>query len=393
MKKTLYTLIAMIGFANVSLAQCGTIMVNSSRLQYPDTITNLPNAVINSNYSAIIQLYCPTNISGFGGVFSICLFSIDGLPDSFSTSLTNFFNITSGNSGCIKITSSKVIAQEGSFPITINYKARSVGPSVNFLELSIQGYVIKVNPTLSYTSSVINVNCLAKTTGSITLNAKGGTPPYQYAINNGPYQSSNKFVNLPIGIYTTKIIDSLNVIVQQNDTIRALQSILTQTMVGPTSVATGASANYAVSQQIGYSYAWEITNGVITSGQGTNSTQVVWAAFKGPGNINVKATSPTTGCIDTAGLNVGIGTTGVSNASPTVNALKVYPNPASTILHIDLEKPGYYTAKLSSIAGQAIISPTIGIVDISALSNGVYILTIYDSNNQLISTNKVAIVK
>jgi hypothetical protein len=85
--------------------------------------------------------------------------------------------------------------------------------------------------------------------------------------------------------------------------------------------------------------------------------------------------------------------TGISITSPIVNAVKVYPNPASTILHIDLEKPGYYTAKLSSVAGQSIISPTTGTVDISALANGVYILTIFDSNNKLISTNKLAIIK
>lgn len=84
--------------------------------------------------------------------------------------------------------------------------------------------------------------------------------------------------------------------------------------------------------------------------------------------------------------------TGINSPS-NVNAIKVYPNPASTILHIDLEKPGYYTAKLSSVAGQSIISQTTGTIDISALANGVYFLTIYDSNNKLISTNKVAIVK
>ena len=47
--------------------------------------------------------------------------------------------------------------------------------------------------------------------------------------------------------------DSLNNIVQQTDTIKSIQGILSQTMVGPTSVATGATANYAVGQQIGYS--------------------------------------------------------------------------------------------------------------------------------------------
>jgi hypothetical protein len=85
--------------------------------------------------------------------------------------------------------------------------------------------------------------------------------------------------------------------------------------------------------------------------------------------------------------------TGISSASPLINSLKVYPNPAATLLYIDLEKPGYFIAKLSSITGQSIITPTSGTIDVSSLANGVYILTIYDSNNKLISTNKVAIVK
>jgi hypothetical protein len=85
--------------------------------------------------------------------------------------------------------------------------------------------------------------------------------------------------------------------------------------------------------------------------------------------------------------------TGILSTSPIINSLKVYPNPASTLLYIDLEKPGYFIAKLSSITGQSIITPTSGTIDVSSLANGVYILTIYDSNNKLISTNKVAIIK
>ena len=84
---------------------------------------------------------------------------------------------------------------------------------------------------------------------------------------------------------------------------------------------------------------------------------------------------------------------GLSIKDEVVNKLKVYPNPASTLLNIVLEKPGYYVAKLSSVTGQSIITPTSGTIDISALANGVYILTIYDSNNKLISTNKVSIIK
>jgi len=85
--------------------------------------------------------------------------------------------------------------------------------------------------------------------------------------------------------------------------------------------------------------------------------------------------------------------TGISSNSPTINALKVYPNPASTILNIELQNAGYFTARLTGITGQAIISPTSGIIDISGLATGVYILTIYDSLDKLISTNKVMITR
>ncbi len=85
--------------------------------------------------------------------------------------------------------------------------------------------------------------------------------------------------------------------------------------------------------------------------------------------------------------------TGISVTSPRLNSIKVYPNPASTYLVVDLENPGYFIAKLTGILGQTIISKNSTTIDISGLSNGVYILTIYDVNNKLIATNKVEIIK
>jgi chitinase len=85
--------------------------------------------------------------------------------------------------------------------------------------------------------------------------------------------------------------------------------------------------------------------------------------------------------------------TGISLTSPRLNSIKVYPNPASTYLVIDLENPGYFIAKLTGILGQTIISKNSTTIDISGLSNGVYILTIFDANNKLIATNKVEIIK
>jgi hypothetical protein len=73
--------------------------------------------------------------------------------------------------------------------------------------------------------------------------------------------------------------------------------------------------------------------------------------------------------------------------------LKVYPNPASTHLTIDIEKPGNYHVTLTGIAGQTVLSQKSINIDISSLPNGTYLLTIYDADNKPISRNKVEIIK
>jgi hypothetical protein len=243
----------------------------------------------------------------------------------------------------------------------------------------------------SYTNKT-DEGCSGKVNGSITVNTYGGNSPYIYSINNGAYQTSNKFNNLFAGIYVSKVKDASNVFIEQIDTINVGNEINVGEMHGPIIVAPNVLSNYIVGQKIGFTYLWNATNGIIATGQGTNLAQISWGSASGNGKVKVIAYSAG-GCIDSTSLNIIIGSTGISSASPIVNSLKVYPNPASTLLYIDLEKPGYFIAKLSSITGQSIITPTSGTIDISSLANGVYILTIYDSNNKLISTNKVAIVR
>ena len=86
-------------------------------------------------------------------------------------------------------------------------------------------------------------------------------------------------------------------------------------------------------------------------------------------------------------------TTGLSVNSSIVNGISVYPNPATSILHLDLKNPGYYIATMTGVVGQSIITPTSGTIDISGLANGVYVLSIYDRDNKLVSTNKVMIMR
>ncbi|HEX2683557.1 MAG TPA: hypothetical protein VHL77_06475, partial [Ferruginibacter sp.] len=56
-------------------------------------------------------------------------------------------------------------------------------------------------PVLTAFTGTTNTNC-ANNTGSITITAAGGTPLYEYSINNGvTYQPGNVFSNLPSGTY------------------------------------------------------------------------------------------------------------------------------------------------------------------------------------------------
>jgi hypothetical protein len=162
------------------------------------------------------------------------------------------------------------------------------------------------NPLTSSTTKT-DETCAGKANGAITINATGGTSPYQYSINNGTYQSGNTFNNLVAGIYVSKVKDASNVISQNTDTINVGPGITVGAMNGPTTVPTSALSTYLVAQQTGATMSWTVTNGIVVGGQGTNIAQVSWGSTAGAGMVKVKVTSAA-GCVDSAMLNVTIGT-------------------------------------------------------------------------------------
>ncbi len=92
---------------------------------------------------------------------------------------------------------------------------------------------------------------------------------------------------------------------------------------------------------------------------------------------------------DTLYINIH---TGIPTPSNKINALKVYPNPASDIIYIELENSGIYTAKIAGVNGSTQVTNTLnGAIDISNLANGIYILSIFDSKGQLVTTNRISV--
>jgi len=79
-----------------------------------------------------------------------------------------------------------------------------------------------------------------------------------------------------------------------------------------------------------------VSNGSITSGQGTTAVGVTWTV-DGPGSIGVIA-SNTYNCSDTVVLNTLIGGVGVKQSLLT-NGILVYPNPAGAAITVQVQNP------------------------------------------------------
>ncbi len=71
---------------------------------------------------------------------------------------------------------------------------------------------VVISVGLSAAASTTNATCYGTATGSITVTGSGGTPPYEYQLGGGTYQSGNVFNNLGAGTYTVNVMDDLGCI-------------------------------------------------------------------------------------------------------------------------------------------------------------------------------------
>ena len=128
-----------------------------------------------------------------------------------------------------------------------------------------------------------------------------------------------------------------------------------------------------------FSYQW-YKNGVAIPGA-TSSTY----SEMGAGNYTVVVTD-INGCSDTSAVHtIGGGTTGINNVA--VAGIKVYPNPATSILTVDA--PVKVNVSLLGVDGKLLIQQNDAhTINISQLANGMYMIMIYDENNLLLSTSK-----
>ncbi|TAE81886.1 MAG: T9SS C-terminal target domain-containing protein [Bacteroidetes bacterium] len=92
-------------------------------------------------------------------------------------------------------------------------------------------------------------------------------------------------------------------------------------------IGTNTTYTYSVQQQLGMSYQWEILNGNITSGQGTNQINVQWLNI-GKGELRVTLVNQQQ-CVNVANLSLTISNNnGIENIARNTS-ISIYPNPAT----------------------------------------------------------------
>src|ERR1043165_8879394 len=106
--------------------------------------------------------------------------------------------------------------------------------------------VVISQPTqVSATTSVVNASCTNTTNGSITVNATGGTSPYTYSLNNGPYFPNSTFTGVGPGTYSILVADVNGCAASTSATI-APSYVLTAAVLNQTDVSCHGGADGSV---------------------------------------------------------------------------------------------------------------------------------------------------
>ena len=122
--------------------------------------------------------------------------------------------------------------------------------------------------------SKTDILCFGDNTGSITVMATGGLPPYMYSLNGGTPQASPTFNNLVAGVYTVGVEDTLGNTDSISVTLTEPDPLVVQ-LTKMDATATGGCANGEAtatpSGGVGpYTYQWSASAGNQTTQTATN---------------------------------------------------------------------------------------------------------------------------
>ena len=157
---------------------------------------------------------------------------------------------------------------------------------------------IALNISTDFTT---DISCFGYSDGAAAASAGGGTPPYSFQWSDG--QTTDTATGLSVGTYQVSVTDTLGCSASASVAIPDGYHVFVGVIGGPSTGEVNKSATYIVSANFNYSYTWSVQNGIILSGQGTNSIEVTWTSA---GTGFIQLISRGQGCADTVSKSVAV---------------------------------------------------------------------------------------
>jgi hypothetical protein len=237
------------------------------------------------------------------------------------------------------------------------------------------------NPIIITVDSIANLECFGIPTGYIGVSVSGGSGLYNAQWNTNPIQTTPYASNLPAGFHSISIIDTEGC--GDTLTVEITQPAGSFPVVsGNNDTAPAENAQYTVNTYPGATYTWSVTGGVIISGQGTESINVLWndVAF---GNVTVTQNSDD--CELSDGITIFVNGVGVDETLATT--MSIFPNPARGVVTL-LSNQSELKWEIVEMSGRIVLAgnsyQTSTVIDISNCAPGLYLVRTNEGTAKLI---------
>lgn len=280
-------------------------------IQFPITVNASDNGIPQANlsYSYIVVVNADVVPPTITGPTQICLTGSEGTL-SIPTSYTNVIWSTGWSGNTTTITA------PGDYSATAYFGGCETAASINV------GFYPLPVPSITGESAI----CANATT---TLSVTQPYPGYLWDDN-----STGATMEAGVGNHWVVVTDNNGCNGTANFVITSISDNGGGIIIGPIYPAVETTYNYYFTVTDAVTYVWTITGGTIVSGQGTNAVDVIWNNV-GDGDLQVVYTN-SDGC-ESSPLILDVDSyVGLVENNAVVTGL--YPNPATDVLFIDVER-------------------------------------------------------
>lgn len=225
----------------INVVPVAGVTINSLTIVQPSCVGNAGSITVNGSggvtpytYSIDGVNFQPSNIFSplVSGNYTVTIKDANGCTATSVTILTSPANLYFTNNTivfptCVNLGSITVNGLGGAPPYTYALNAGGYSPTNNFPGLVAGTYTVHLKDnnncvhdtiiTLNITQqpvinnpTITHPTCSFPNTGSISVTAIGGTPPYTFSLNAGPFSPINTFNSLSAGTYTITVKDANN---------------------------------------------------------------------------------------------------------------------------------------------------------------------------------------